>query len=397
MLSLNKIIRYDYGKCQQCGTCEAVCPKQAISLCRLENGLCAINVDSELCIKCKKCITVCPAIMDTVEDADYLQKLKDKTYFFGYNTDNEIRHDCSSGGVCKTIIIEGLKSGLVDGVYSLQKTNDYPYAEGAFYTSENIPTYQDLPNSVYHSLMIGRNVGQIEHCKRLMIVGTSCQLRSLEKAVKGKCDELIKVCLFCKQQKTLDSTRFLAKAMGTAISGDIRFTVQYRGKGWPGMVIVNNAELPWHRAAQLPFGRRLWTVPGCNVCGDPFGMECNADITLMDPWNIRTSNNLGETLITIHTNSGLDLINNIPNLTLEHKDYDDIEPALGLADIWRKRMLVPYFREEKCNDRIIKAGNAEQRQRRWLQYIVMKLPRMPFIVYRLLCHLPDLRNKILKY
>lgn len=36
-------------------------------------------------------------------------------------------------------------------------------------------------------------------------------------ALKGRADEIIRVCIFCKQQKTLDSTRFLAKMMGTRV------------------------------------------------------------------------------------------------------------------------------------------------------------------------------------
>lgn len=72
--------------------------------------------------------------------------------------------------------------------------------------------------------------------------------------------------------------------MGTIVPENLIFKAQYRGIGWPGLVQINNKVLSWHRAAQVPFGRRLWTVPGCNVCGDPFGIEVNSDLSLMDPW-----------------------------------------------------------------------------------------------------------------
>lgn len=68
------------------------------------------------------------------------------------------------------------------------------------------------------------------------------------------------------------------------ISENLNFSIRYRGNGWPGIVRVNESELSWNRAAQIPFGRRLWTIPGCNVCGDSFGTNVGADITLMDPW-----------------------------------------------------------------------------------------------------------------
>ena len=396
MLTLsNQKISYIYTLCQQCGICEAVCPKQAISLKLLGNGTHDVIIDYAKCIRCKRCVACCPA--NKKEDyKTYFHEVPNKKYFLGYHADNRIRHESSSGGVCKTIIIESLRNEIANGVYSLKRTNTYPFAEGEFYTVKDIPNYKDIPNSVYHSVMACRNIGRIQKCKRLLVVGTSCQLRAMNAALKGKAEEIIKVCIFCKQQKTLESTRFLAKIMGTKIPENLKFSTRYRGNGWPGIVRVNESELPWNRAAQIPFGRRLWTVSGCNVCGDPFGTNANADITLMDPWKIRKPNNLGETLIIVHTEKGESLLKQLSSLKLERKNFEAVEPALDLKDIWRKQQLVPFFCGETCSAKIAKAGKAEQRQRAMLTSIAEKLPRMPIIFYRALCKLPDLRNKILK-
>ena len=392
---INDKIVYNYSYCQQCGICEAVCPKQAISFRELDDWTHKVTVDNEKCICCKRCVQCCPA--NKIEDYScYFKAFPNKRYFLGYNMDNKIRRESSSGGVCKTLIIESLKNGFVDGVYTLKKTDKYPYAEGEFYTRENIPNYCDLPNSIYHSVMACTNINRIERCNRLMIVGTSCQLRALEKIAKSKCNELITICIFCKQQKTLDSTRFLAKIVGEEINNEKKFYAQYRGTGWPGIVKINNSSLPWHRAAQLPFGKRLWTVPGCDVCGDSYGIESNADITLMDPWIIRERNELGETLITVHSEKGLKILEDIPNIVLEEKSFIQVEPALSLKDVWRKQQLVPFFRGEESDNKIVKAGKAEIKQRKILSYIAKKLPRMPILFYRVLCKFPDLRNKILK-
>lgn len=396
MLSLiNHKIIFDYSHCQQCGICEAICPKQAISLKQLDDGTHEVVVDDDKCIRCKRCVACCPA--NKLEDyKDYFEDYSQKKYYLGYNIDNKIRHDSSSGGVCKAIIIESLRDGWVDGVYSLKRTDVFPFAEGEFYTKENIPVYDDIPNSVYHSVMACRNISRIQKCKRLIVVGTSCQLRAVNAALKGKAEEIIRICIFCKQQKTLESTRFLAKIMGTEIPENLKFLVRYRGQGWPGIVRVNESKLPYSRAAQIPFGRRLWTVAGCNVCGDSFGTNALADITLMDPWKIREPNALGETLIIVHTDKGMQLVEQIQALKLEPKGFDEVKPALDLKDVWRKQQLVPFFRGENCSDEVTRAGKAEQRQRAMLSSIAESLPRMPIIFYRALCKLPDLRNKILK-
>lgn len=396
MLVLNNDkVCFEYNYCQQCGICQAVCPVNAISLILKNNGLSDVVVNHDICIKCKKCVRCCPSNVEFCVDS-YKDKFSDRKYYLGHNKNSQIRRESSSGGVARTLIIESLNNNIVDGVYSLKKSSTYPFAEGEFYSSTNMPTFDKIPNSVYHSVMMCKNIGRVQKCNRLMIVGTTCQLQAMQYAVKGKYDELIKVCIFCKQQKTLDSTRFLAKVMKTSISQKNNFVARYRGDGWPGFVMLNGTKLSWNRAAQVPFGRRLWTVPGCNICGDPFGLNVAADITLMDPWIIRSPNDLGETLVIVHTNKGEDLVKRMESLNLQEKTFLDVESALGLVDIRRKQQLIPYFLDKKCRKQVEWAGRLEVFQRRVLQCVVEKLPRLPFIFYRIICKMPDLRNIILK-
>ena len=235
---INDKIVFDYFHCQQCGACEAVCPKGAITFRMRDDATHDVMVDGNKCIRCQRCVKICPANKE--EDyKDYFKGFDKRLFFLGYNADDEIRRESSSGGVCKTIIIESLKRKLADGVYTLHRTGKFPFAEGEFFTQENIPDYDDIPNSVYHTLLVCRNINKVERCRRLIVVGTSCQLRAMSAALKGKADEMIRICIFCKQQKTLDSTRFLAKMMGTKVYGNNEFFVRYRGWGWPGIVRVN--------------------------------------------------------------------------------------------------------------------------------------------------------------
>lgn len=396
MLELNqKKLSFTFDQCQQCGICFAVCPKNAISLSLRKDGLHDVRINVERCIACGKCVSSCPANKEYSYEG-YFNVFEQKKYFLGYHVDNCIRRESSSGGVCKTLIIDSLKNGIVDGVYSLRSTDSFPFAKGEFYTRENFPSFGDMPNSVYHSVMACTEIGKIRTCKRLMLVGTACQLRALNAVIKGKCDEVIRVCIFCKQQKTLGSTRFLAKIMGTSVPQNLKFRPRYRGDGWPGIVRVNESELPYSKAAQIPFGKRLWTVPGCNVCGDSFGIKAGADISLMDPWGIRSHNDLGETLVTVHTPEGGELLNQCVSLILEPRSFSEVEPALSFKDVWRKQVTEPAFRGKPCKQRYIRAVRAEQRQQRLLRMVVETLPRLPIICYRILAKLPDLRNRILK-
>lgn len=113
-------VTYQYNKCQQCGVCKAICPKHAISFELQKNGTHKVIVDNNKCIRCKRCVNSCPA-NKCEEYKNYFDSFKYKKYFLGYNSNDKVRRESSSGGVCKTLIIEGLRSGYIDGVYTLKR------------------------------------------------------------------------------------------------------------------------------------------------------------------------------------------------------------------------------------------------------------------------------------
>ena len=190
----------------------------------------------------------------------------------------------------------------------------------------------------------------------------------------------------------------MGKVSGSKISSNGGFTAEYRGIGWPGFVRVNGKPIAWERAAGLPFGRRLWTVPGCNNCGDPFGIEVGADICMMDPWKIRPENNLGETLVTVHTDVGLQIMQKTKFLIAEEKTFSQVKDALGLDDVWRKRVCASYFQGNNVSPEVERAAKADIAQRKFLEKLLTTLPRLPFICFRLLNKIvPKKRDAILQY
>lgn len=372
--------------CQQCGACLAVCKRNAITSTRDANsGLLKLEIDTDKCVGCKLCYNVCPANKDSrIENVD--EYCRSKRFLLGHNKDNEIRRKASSGGVARSIIVEGLANGLFDGVYTLRKTDEYPFAGGRFYTKENLPTFDDIPNSVYHSVPLNENMAEIKKCKRLLIVGTSCQLRALNVFLKNKCEELYSLCIFCKQQKIFKSSRFIAKLAKEKIKTfeDIK-SFSYRGDGWPGYCEFNGKRTPWGVAALMPFGKKLWTVPGCDICGNPFGD--NADITVLDPWVIHKTNDLGDNLIVAHTDRGLELLHSVKCIELTEMKYNEIEKSLMIDDINRKNSLIDFFRGKESDKGIVEEGKTFVKKRKFLEKTLEKLPRMPLIFYKVLARI----------
>lgn len=374
--------------CQQCGACISICNNNAIRYSRnTETGLLDIKILHDQCVKCGRCYQICPANKHVRID-DVSTYCKSRLYYLGFNKNRKIRSMSSSGGVARTIIIEGLTNGLFDGVYTLKKTDNYPFVEGCFFTKDNIPNYNDIPNSVYHSVPLNFNMRQIQNCDNLLIVGTTCQLLALHKYVKNKCKKIYSLCIFCKQQKTFESTKFIAKIAGVKLEkfNDIK-SFSYRGSGWPGYCSFNNKIVPWNIAALIPFGRKLWTVPGCNICGNPFGVD--VDITVLDPWCIENENQYGKNLIIVHSKKGNDILNMIPNLEIQKKKLSEVEKALMYDDITKKNRLISYYLRETNDLKLINKGVLIERQKMTLEKFFRLMPKLPFIAYRIL-------NKIIK-
>ena len=377
-------IQVDLTRCQQCGSCISVCKKNAIEWGTNSNtGLLDITINQDRCVKCGHCYNICPANKDTqVDDINGL--INSRSFYLGHSKDDVVRTKSTSGGVVKTIIVEGLKSGFFDGVYTLRKTNKYPFAEGHLFTSADIPDYTDIPNSVYHSVPLNLNMEQIRDCKRLLIIGTACQLSALSKYARKQCSELYSICIFCKQQKTFYSTRFIAKMAGEKLRNidDLR-AVEYRGNGWPGRCKFNDKKIPWEKAATLPFGKKLWCVPGCHICGNPYGED--TDITVMDPWWLNVDRKSGQSLFSVNSEGGQILLQALSSyLDYNAKSVSDVTPALSISVLNEKNKFIPYFRGEAVSDDLRKKGDDIVRKRLLLERILTSLPRMPKLFYKVI-------------
>ena len=369
--------------CQQCGSCVAICNKDAVKYIRDERtGLLNLSIQYDKCINCGLCENICPANKDT-SISNIESYCQSKTYYLGHSKELLIRKNASSGGIARTIIIEGLRCGIFDGVYTLIKTDKYPFAEGYFYTKDNIPNYGDISNSIYHSVPLNLDMRRIQKCEKLLIVGTPCQLLSLSQFAKNKCHQLFSLCIFCKQQKNFLSTKFIARLAGIELkSFNTVRSYSYRGNGWPGYCTFDDKKVFWGVAALLPFGQKLWSVPGCDICGNPFGV---ADISLMDPWNIHKKNDYGSNVVIVHNTYGESILNLLKDyIELTPLSYKEVKSTLMLDDIESKNKLISFYQKRENKLKLQFIGKLHKYQRRILEIIFLNIPKMPLMFYRIL-------------
>ena len=81
-------------ECTGCKMCKDVCNVNAISFQTNEEGFWYPSVDSNLCIKCRKCVSCCPVLSPETQVA-----MDEPRVFSAWIRDDDIRINSTSGGV----------------------------------------------------------------------------------------------------------------------------------------------------------------------------------------------------------------------------------------------------------------------------------------------------------
>jgi coenzyme F420-reducing hydrogenase beta subunit len=325
--------RFDRLKCCQCGACIAVCPVAALALENGENGLFLVKNNPQLCTNCHNCENVCPAHRFASLVLTESEWGKARSAFLAYSLDSNIRFSSSSGGFVRTIVRNALNSGFVDYAYCAVKSSTFPFSEGK-YLSRNSDFLQ-IANSTYMSFPLLINCKSFPRGTRLLVVGTNCQLAGFDGFYEDSGIELVKIGLFCKQQKNIGYTRFLHKVFDHPFSCST--SVSYRGHGWPGCSQLGSDLKPYAKLAAIPFGKRLWNVPSCSYCLNALA-SCSADISVGDPWGVVNQKEAGGgmSLCIAFSQKGISLIDNArSNLSITTVDIGTVKKSVNWDGLQR--------------------------------------------------------------
>ena len=386
MLTIEKSkLIFSLTRCVQCGACLAACEKGALRAELGKDGLYTISVDKTKCNMCCSCVRVCPARVLPHQGCSLDLWGECLEVRLGSAKESATRKCASSGGVARTILSIALRERLFEIIYSLRQKKSYPWAEGHFWSEGD--NFRDVPASLYLPILMLENLQCSKKAKSALVIGTTCQLLAAERLLKGKVEQLVKVGIFCKQQKTLALTRFLAKRLG--VDEEIESCmVSYRGGTWPGEVCIGGRCLSYEKAAALPYGKRLWRVPGCLFCPNPFGG--GSDLTLSDPWSIRRRGDMGSTIVCVWTRKGQQLFNACEELLyIEDLALDSAKNAVGWEAIKAQQALVEYRIGKKFTLQMACVDWLENSQALFYEKILESIS-LPEVAYRVVARLPDL-------
>jgi coenzyme F420-reducing hydrogenase beta subunit len=379
----NKLLHFESDRCCQCGACLSACGHNALSAGSPAQGIFPILWDRVACVNCNLCERICPA--RELPNRPLTEEEWDSCLhvWVGWSHDPVRRRQASSGGVARTLVEQCLETGECDAAWCVVKSNTGGDARGGLLRRGD--DLSNIANSVYQPVMAMAGIPDLPLGTKLLVVGTNCQLQSLDN-LYGRRLKLFKVAILCKQQKTLQFSTHLRKLLGVSAGTEL----EYRGNGWPGSCSAAGLSKPWEQVAALPFGKSLWRLPACRFCPHPLGE--GVDITLADPWGIRQERESGGgmNLIIVRTRRGEVMLQASRDaLGLETATIEEAKRSVDWPKVQAKQMRIPYYlgTEKYLIRRLYyRLGDWQRRMYEWL----LENMRLPLILMRLLGRFPYL-------
>ncbi len=275
----------DKKNCTGCAACKRICPKNCIEMVNDPCGFAYPSVDNEACVKCGRCVEVCP-IINPADTGSPIEVWGTK------NKDEAVRSTSSSGGtffeLAKSVISRGgvvfgcaLDSELVARHIGVDAIEGLSALKGSKYVQSDVGTTY---TEVKALLAEGREV---------LYSGTPCQIAGLKKYLGKRYDGLLLVDVLCHG---VPSPEVFKDYLGYLAD-------KYKSK--PVSVNFRNKEKSWKRLYfEVIFenGKRYFTFCGYdrymsmflnNISLRPSCYDCRftsvnrqGDITLGDFWGI---------------------------------------------------------------------------------------------------------------
>ena len=343
--------------CTGCGCCCNICPKGAISMISDNNGFKYPVIDHEKCINCGLCKKRCPIFLG-----------KNKTLnecYAAYNTDDHVLMSSSSGGIfyqLASLVLED--NGIVIGaafdnnqklVHTIATNkNDMLKLMGSKYLQSDLKKIYKIIKETLTN-------------KKVLFVGTPCQVAGLKSYIGSENPNLICVDLICHGVPSIKLFEKYVEELQISNS-DVLNKYNFRDKstGWDNYSVSikfgnsSKKELSTNNSYMKLYLSNLALRESCYNCNFKLGNKYS-DITLGDYWGIQNFhkdmyNKKGVSAVIINTKKGAEVFDKIKNNIIYRKtSLNDIvsgNPCLKKScDIPLKReMFFEDMKNYSCNE-----------------------------------------------
>lgn len=321
------IIIEDKIKCCGCTACYNACPVKAIEMLEDNEGFLYPKVNVLKCIGCNICENVCPYNSEINKQFDL------KECYVAYNKDEAERYTSSSGGMFvllgKRIIDQG---GVVFGAaYNKEFLVEHIYVE-------NKKDLKKLIGSKYMQSKIGDMFPEVKKFlsmnRKVLFVGTTCQISGLKSYLKIDYENLICVDFICLG---IPSPKIWKDYLNVYFKNEVISDVNFKDKihGWNNfsLKVDTNKRTFYCTGKNTPFFvgyyKSLYSRPSCSTCYFKGDRRCS-DITLSDCWgyaNIAPEmmDNKGLSCVVCHSQKGVEIFNEVKmNVNSKTMNFEDL-------------------------------------------------------------------------
>lgn len=316
--------------CTGCKMCKDVCPKDAIAYIIDREGFWYPVVDYQKCIKCGKCIHMCPSLsVQRNPDAS------EPSVYAAWSLDDEIRLKSTSGGVFYVLAAEMLRRG--GDIAACKYTKDY---KSAYHdVGGTIEDIEDFKGSKYFQSdtegIYTRVNDQLKSGRQVLFCGAPCQVAGLNRYVGFNDPNLITVDFICRGiNSPMVFRKYVDDCEKKYKSAVRKVHLKNKNKGWTRLgtyIEFQNGKKYYRDRINDPWVNGyvrgdLFMRPCCNECKYKERIRV-ADISIGDFWGLESSkDNLfkGISVVLVNTKKGENYFNSVKNqLHIEKRDYEE--------------------------------------------------------------------------
>lgn len=276
--------------------------------------------------------------------------------FFGWSTDDEIRHSASSGGILTALSVFILAEKMVDGIIHFAADSE-DVTFGKVYCTKNSEDIKTRNGSRYCSSVMFENFKKyLEDDNKYAFIGKPCDVRVLknylEKYPQYQWKFPYTFSFFCAGAPSEKANQELLNKLDCK-KEDCQY-LRYRGNGWPGYATAyhKNGEttsIDYQSSWRDTLGRDIRRM--CRFCIDGVGEL--ADISCGDAWYLNKegkpdfTESKGRNIIFARTQEGMALLKQA-----EQKGYLHLESNVNIDDI-EKAQKYQYVRKAAMKYRVL--------------------------------------------
>ena len=314
------------GLCTGCGTCIALCPKEAIELTINEKkGIYIPKLNGEKCNNCGICFKVCPGheVDFKALNLEIFGKEPENILignylncYIGHAANYDVRYNSAAGGLVTQLLIFALEEGIIDGALVTMMKRDNPLEPEPFIarTKEAIieaakSKYCPVPANIALKEILESKEGE-----KFAVVGLPCHIHGIRKAEqineKLKAKIVLHLGLLCSINRNFLSQDYLLNKFDVKREDVVKF--DYRGEGWIGKMTItfkNGDKKFYPYITYWSQMLRSYFIPlRCTLCSD---QSCElSDASFGDIWLPEfRDDKIGTSVIISRTEAGDKILN----------------------------------------------------------------------------------------